>query len=176
MGVQDSTLVKSLGLFFVVLMGLLFLVLIYYIVKASKSEKGIAYKIKIKLEKKLFYSSFLRYMIVSNLKLNFTTWAFLISQWSFETFTKGTQSIVKLSVLIGICLWPLWIMYFLFKNQNRLLEPKFAQRWDTLYQGIHQDEKEDLLYNAIFCLRRFYIVFVNMILSPGFPGINFEQH
>ena len=79
MGVQDSSITKSLGLFFVVILGLLFLVLIYFCVKSSKKETSIAYKIKVKLEKKLFYSSFLRYMIVSNLKLNFTTWAFLMS-------------------------------------------------------------------------------------------------
>ena len=33
-----------------------------------------------------------------------------------------------------------------------------------------------MIYNAIFCLRRFYIVFVNMIFSPGFPGTDFAQH
>ena len=86
MGVQDSNLTKSLGLFLVVILGLFSLLLIYFIVKAAKNETTLVYKIKIKLEKKLFYSSFLRYMIVSNLKLNYTTWAFLISQWSFNTF------------------------------------------------------------------------------------------
>ena len=89
MGVQDSSLLKSLGLFLVVVIGLLLLVMIYYMVKSSKNEKTIAYKLKLKLEKKLFYSSFLRYMIVSNLKLNYTTWAFLISQYSFATISSG---------------------------------------------------------------------------------------
>ena len=79
MGVQDSSLFKSLGVFFVVLFGLVFLVVVYLLVKAAKTKTGIAYKIRLKLEKKLFYSSFLRYMIVSNLKLNFTTWAFLLN-------------------------------------------------------------------------------------------------
>ena len=31
-----------------------------------------------KLQEKLFYSSFLRYMIVSNLKLTYTVWGFFI--------------------------------------------------------------------------------------------------
>ena len=64
----------------------------------------------------------------------------------------------------------------MLKNQGRLHEPKFAQRWDTLYQGIHQNYKGALFYNAIFCLRRFYLVLINMIFSPGFPITNFEQH
>ena len=79
MGIQDSSLTKSLGFFTLVFLVLIALVLIYYAFKASKNTKSIAYKIREKLEKKLFYSSFLRYMIVSNLKLNFTIWAFLIS-------------------------------------------------------------------------------------------------
>ena len=78
MGVQDSSLMKSLGLFLVVLLGLVFLVVIYLAIKASKTKSGIAYKIRLKLEKKLFYSSFLRYMIVSNLKLTYTVFGFFI--------------------------------------------------------------------------------------------------
>ena len=116
MGVQDSSLFKSLGLFLMVLLGLLSLVLVYFMVKASKNTKSIAYKIKLKLEKKLFYSSFLRYMIVSNLKLNFTTWAFLISQWSFETYSKGLHSTIQTLVICGIFVWPLFIIFFLLKN------------------------------------------------------------
>ena len=48
-GVQDSALMKSLGLFFVVIVGLLFLVLVYFMVRASKNERSIAFKIKTKL-------------------------------------------------------------------------------------------------------------------------------
>jgi len=32
------------------------------------------------------------------------------------------------------------------------------------------------MYNAVFCVRRFNIVLVNMFFSPGFPLSNFEQH
>ena len=126
MGVQDSALTKSLGLFFVVIIGLLLLVLVYFMVKASKNEKSIAFKIKVKLEKKLFYSSFLRYMIISNLKLTFTTWAFLMSQWSFETISGGAQTSVKILVIVWLGVWPLFIIGFMLKKQDRLHEPKFA--------------------------------------------------
>ena len=94
MGVQDSSLFKSLGLFLVILLGLLLLVVIYLAIKALKTKSGITYKVKLKLEKKLFFSSFLRYMIVSNMKLNYTTWAFLLNEWSFETISSGSKSII----------------------------------------------------------------------------------
>ena len=63
LGVQDSALTKSLGLFFIIILCLLFLVVIYYMVnymvRAAKNSKSFAFKLKLKLEKKLFYSSFL---------------------------------------------------------------------------------------------------------------------
>ena len=126
MGVQDSSLFKSLGLFLVVVIGLLLLVVIYFVVKSSKNEKTIAHKLKMKLEKKLFYSSFLRYMIVSNLKLNYTTWAFLISQFSFSTISSGIKTSVQILIIVGVCLWPLFIMIFMVKNQHKLEDKKFA--------------------------------------------------
>ena len=85
MGIQDSSLIKSLGFFTLGLLLLVLLVLVYFAFKASKNPKSLISKMREKLERKLFYSSFLRYMIVSNLELNFTAWAFLISQWSFES-------------------------------------------------------------------------------------------
>ena len=32
------------------------------------------------------------------------------------------------------------------------------------------------MYNAVFCIRRFDIVLVNMFFSPGFPLSNFDHH
>ena len=113
LGVQDSALTKSLGLFFIIILCLLFLVIIYYMVnymvRAAKNSKSFAFKLKLKLEKKLFYSSFLRYMIVSNLKLNYTAWAFLIAQFSFNTIANGTRTSVWILIMVLIILWPLFI-------------------------------------------------------------------
>ena len=84
-GVQDTKLLKSLGLFGVVVIGLLLSVAFYFLIKGLNKKHAIIAKVKAKLEKKLFYSSFLRYMIVSNMKLNYTVWAFLIGSGSFAT-------------------------------------------------------------------------------------------
>ena len=67
---------KSLGLFAVALALITIGVVIYYLMRTCKG--AICQKIKTKLEDKLFYNAFLRYMTVSNLKLNFTLWGFLI--------------------------------------------------------------------------------------------------
>ena len=56
------------------------------------------------------------------------------------------------------------------------MHPRVKQKWETLYQGINIDQLGCLFYNAVFCTRRFNLVFVNMIFSPGFPLTNFESH
>ena len=89
MGVQDSSMYKSYGLFGVVVLGLLLLLVLYKMIKCLKQRSGLAQKLRIALEKKLFYSSFLRYLIVSNLKLTYTIWAFLLAKGSFDSLTEG---------------------------------------------------------------------------------------
>lgn len=89
MGVQDSSIKKSYGLFGVVVLGLLLLLVLYQMIKCLKQKKGLANKLKVALEKKLFYSSFLRYLIVSNLKLTYTIWAFLLGKASFNSVSEG---------------------------------------------------------------------------------------
>jgi len=94
MGVQDSDMKKSYGLFGVAVLGLLLLLVIYLMIKCLKQKKGIVHKLRVALEKKLFYSSFLRYLIVSNLKLTYTIWAFLLGKASFNSFSEGALTSV----------------------------------------------------------------------------------
>ena len=85
MGVQDIALSKSLGLYAIVLGSLLLLVILSAIVRFFPS----CTRFNKYLKKKLFYHSFIRYMIVSNLKFNYTITAFLISSWSYATWING---------------------------------------------------------------------------------------
>ena len=128
------------------------------------------------LQKKLFYSSMLRYMIVSNLKLNFSSWAFLVATGSFDTITEGLKTSTMIMILIGLFVFPIFIIAFMIIKKKVLSKPEVAQKWDTLYQGINIDQLSCLFYNAIFCIRRFNIVVVNMIFSPGLPLTNFDRH
>ena len=80
---KDVQLFKSLGAFSIILLFLCIGVGIYILLKMCTGS--LCSKIKDKLAEKLFFNSFLRYMIVSNLKLNYTIWGFLIFYYSFET-------------------------------------------------------------------------------------------
>ena len=78
---------KTLGIFGFVIVILLILMLVYFVLKwttnAIRSKKvGLLVKtlakIKDAISQKLFYNSFLRYMIVSNLKLTYTVFGFFL--------------------------------------------------------------------------------------------------
>ena len=76
-GVTDPQLFKTLGVFGIVLIFLLicvgFYFLLRWLIKVIKAEKYPKLNnLADKLRDKLFYSAFLRYMIVSNLKLTYT--------------------------------------------------------------------------------------------------------
>ena len=154
MGIQDSALSKSLGMFLLVLLCLMVLLLVYFALKATRIQNSIAHKIKMKLEQKLFFRSFLRYMIASNLELNFTAWAFILSQWGFNSLQQGAMSVFQLLLIFILFLWPAFIVLLMMKYQNRLEDPFFVQRWETIYQGIKIEHRAALVYYAVFCLRR----------------------
>ena len=73
------------------------------------------------IHRKLFYNGFLRYMIVSNLKLTITAWAFFIYQYSDGAQVKAAGFFVGILVLL---IYPVLFMYYLLKNQDILEEPK----------------------------------------------------
>jgi len=176
-GIQDPDIVKSLGMFALVIF-VLILVVAFWAITRCLQKRGInvGQKIKVALEKKLFYNSLYRYMIISNLKLTFTLWGFLLAAYSFETTQESLKTIGYLAGIGLLLVWPLFIFVFLQKNQDRLDEPKFVEKHATIYQGIKVESKSALLYNVVFCVRRFYLVLINMYFSPQFPLSNFESH
>lgn len=50
MGVQDSDIGKSLGLFGVVIALLVFLIIVYWAARCIKNKTGLAHKLRLKLE------------------------------------------------------------------------------------------------------------------------------
>ena len=48
------------------------------------------------------------------------------------------------------------------------MKPEVFRKYSTLYQEILTDSKQCLLYNVVFCIRRFHIVLVNVFFSQHF--------
>ena len=128
------------------------------------------------MDQKLFFNSLLRYMIVINLKLTVTVWAFFFL--TYTSYYKWTP-LVRLLTINGIfflLVYPVFLSGFLIKNQIRLEEPYFKKRFSTAFDGIEIEYKQALIYGTVFLVRRFWIVFANIMLNADCPWTNFEEN
>ena len=72
-------------------------------------------------------------------------------------------------VIIALTLWPLLSSYWLLKNRDRLTDPVFEEKYKTLYQGMKYNSFRALAYNAVFSVRRFDIIFINIYFTSNSP-------
>ena len=173
-GITDGNLIRGLGVFAIVLILNLIGVAIYFLLAAISRGKCQWLKTpRDFLHRKLFYNGFLRYLIVSNLKLTITAWAFFISYYSERSPYKAAGFLIGIKVLL---FYPILFMVFLIKNQDKLEDPKVRQKYSSAYDGIYTESKQALLYNTVFCLRRFCIVLVNIVFSVSCPFTDFQQN
>lgn len=126
-GIMDNSLMKSLGVFALSIIIILLVILVYFLIKRFNCCS----KISAILNKKMFYSGPLRYVVVGYLKL-FNQFATLL--------LIGLASSEKAYILAGyafvvtiLTVWPVWTSFFLLKNHQRLEDQKFSQQFNTLF-------------------------------------------
>ena len=68
-----------------------------------------------------------------------------------------------------LILWPLWTVYFLLKNYDNLQEPAFKTKFNALTNGIKLEKFSAVMYNAVFAVRRFDLILVNLLLTKNSP-------
>jgi len=133
-GIEETNVLKQLGLLTLAFVGILLAIGLYFIVKHlhKKGNKHI-FTLKEKIEKKLFFSGIYRYLVVSNLKLTVTIFGFLAAKWSFESFVAGATSVALAFGVFGLICWPLFIMVNLERNFFKLEDDDFKKRHETIY-------------------------------------------
>ena len=115
---------------------MIFLVLVYCILNVlhkviKNNNAGLfartVFKVKEFLGRKLFYNSFLRYMIVSNLKLTYTAFGFFLLIFSRLADEVTLKDLLAFGIVIGsissLVIFPLFLMLFMLKNQSLLDNP-----------------------------------------------------
>ena len=117
-GIKHPNLFLSFGVyaFVFLLLGIAFLV--YYLVKYLSKRSSKFRKIELYLKKKLFFSSAIRYMIESNLKITHNSLFFLAITGSFETTKDKVFTSFVILLLVVIIVWPLFITAFLLYNRT----------------------------------------------------------
>ena len=166
-GMESGSVAKNLGIIAVSVCLILLVVLFYFLITLCNRRFKLCQKLQVIIKKKMFYSGPMRYVIVSYLKLanQFATMfllALLVDKDTVMSFGYG----VALLVLI---VWPLWTEYWLLTNFNKIDEPLFSEKFNTLYQGIRKDSFTAMCYNSVFAVRRFDLILMNIAFTQGSP-------
>ena len=77
-GITDVEMFKSLGIFVLTMIAILAGVVMYWVLKSMEKKVKVAQKGRRFIGHRLFFSSFLRFMIVSNMELTVTVWGYFI--------------------------------------------------------------------------------------------------
>lgn len=158
---------KNLGIFAVSVALIFLVVLLYFAIKWCARSCSCCLRVKGLLAKKIFYNGPLRYVIVGYLKLfnQFVTLLFLA-----YANDQGVPLVVGYGCIVAfLTLWPLWTEYFLIKNQSQLKDKTFFDKFASLYQGINTKSFGALCYNAVFAVRRFDLVLLNVYFTQDSP-------
>ena len=95
----------------------------------------------------------------------------------FQNKIKDTFTITGIVlVILFLIVYPLFTMFFLIKHQDKMKENTFKRKFSTLYDGMYTESKQVLLYNTVFCMRRFFLVFINVSLNVECPWTDLKQN
>ena len=88
----------------------------------------------------LFYNSFIRYLIKSNLILTHNAFIFLAFLFSFDSLSSAITTLFNLVILAVVVVWPIAITWILITNLNKLETPEFKAKFISLYLGIKTEK------------------------------------
>jgi len=78
-------------------------------------------------------------------------------------------------LVVLLMVWPLWTLYFMIGARKNLGKPKHLEKFGSLYAGIKTKGLKALAYNAVFAVRRFDLVLVNVFFTAGSPLSGIER-
>ena len=166
-GIEDDSLMKSLGIIFISLIIIALIMIIYFLFKWCNKKYNCGKKILDAIRKKVFYSAPIRYIIVGYLKL-LNQFLSMVFFGIIRLENGGMTTAYGFACLIFI-IWPLFSAYFLLVNHEKAENSAFKTKFSSMYQGIRTDSFLALCYTAVFSVRRFDIIIMNHFFTAGSP-------
>ena len=165
-GVSRNLLV-GLGIFFVVLFGLIFLVIVFYILKTYRARvrKYACEKLYHALRKTLFWDSFIRYIIEGNLDLCYQNILFVHLYTSFDNQIDAINTGIRIFFVTVLGLWLIWSTCLLTLKRKNLKIEEYESKFGSMYEGIKTEKLVSALYITVFCLRRMLLVLALLFLK-----------
>jgi len=97
-------------------------------------------------------------MIESNLKMTHNCVFYLTISGGFDSFEDSFSTILRVTILIIIVIWPFFTTFFLIYRREELDEVGFRQKFISMYNGHKTSWAGTLTYTSVFCLRRMALV------------------
>lgn len=85
------------------------------------------------------------------------------------------MTIVYGVLIFFLMMWPLWTLYFLIRDRKKLGKPAHKAKFGSLYSGHRTKSFKALMYNAVFAVRRFDLVLINVYFTAGSPLSGVER-
>lgn len=62
-----------------------------------------------------------------------------------------------MAITVVLMIWPVFIIFFVYKNKLNLEEKKFLEKFNSMYLGNKTTKVSTACYHAVFCVRRLCI-------------------
>ena len=106
-------------------------------------------------------------MIESYLKMSHSCIFYLSISASYTSSRDKFGSIVRISLLTILIIWPFFVTAFLFMKRSQLETESFRRKFISMYSGLKTKKAGALLYTFIFCSRRMLLVLALLMLQGG---------
>ena len=117
------------------------------------------------LKKALFWDSFIRYAIESNLDLCYENIFFIYMYMSFDTQDEAINTLSRLFFVILIGFFIIWSTCFIICNRGILEEVEVQAKYGSMYEDIKTNKLTSALYSTVFCIRRLCLVLAILLLK-----------
>ena len=167
-GVQSKDIFQNLGIYLIFFFLAVFAVTLYFTARICARKRNLVQKLINSIKKYIFYQGPIRYVIVGYLRLLSVFLSIFVFEIADTSRHHGFLVLYGL-LSLALVLWPLWIVYFLLKNSDKLAEESFRNKFNALIDNIKVDKFNAVIYNAVFAVRRFNILLFNLWLSQDSP-------
>ena len=132
-GIEYSNIFQNMGIFGLCFGLFLLMILVYFVTLFAAERIKCCRTVKDKLQSKLFYNLWIRYMIESYLKNTHYFVFFLAINASFDSNNDKIRTWILIAFLALYLLWPLFIILFLYKKQKVLDDKNFIKKFQVMY-------------------------------------------
>ena len=161
-----------MGIMLLVLVFIVLFVILLFLSKFCIYRDYRIFRIYMKIRQKIFWNTFIRYILQSELKLLISACSVLVLEG--EKVMPNKKNMIFPSVLfLFLILCPLLFLYVMIKNRNDLGKPSVKARIGTLYLGLRPERDHVPSYSMVFILRRLIFVAITFALF-NFPGIQIQ--